>query len=433
MKHLFASIFLASLCAAAVPVVGARTSLPPPVVSRAEAVKAIVEGTPLLKQRLDAFRGDMPPLPLYFDVPQKNQLAPYLEAAFEQGIITANDDRLFQPTRPITNEEVATLHARTIALADVQAAEGIASSVAAGEQWYARPAAILQAHGILTENMGSNQPASRNTVGRMTGQTLALVAGTAPAPAAAVAQSSASAPTSLAAVPQYLPIRLQPLPKPQSSSSVQAATGGQQIAAFGGIPQFIQGQGTEISAGQNGGSVVYAANTTDSTAHIDVNAGSGGGGEINAGSSNAGIDNGPTTFTITIPSQNIGPLTVTNPTDPFTHNGLLEPLKNGVGHLFGNPGGGGKILVYGHSSSYPWDVSPYTKIFRQINKLNPGDDIIIDYNGQQYRYKVSYEETVAASDMSAYQDDGNGEDLILYTCWPPDSITQRYLVHAKPV
>jgi sortase (surface protein transpeptidase) len=45
---------------------------------------------------------------------------------------------------------------------------------------------------------------------------------------------------------------------------------------------------------------------------------------------------------------------------------------------------------------------------------------------------VTYEQAVPAGDMSAYQG-GGSEELILYTCWPPDDIKQRYLVHAKPV
>jgi len=137
-------------------------------------------------------------------------------------------------------------------------------------------------------------------------------------------------------------------------------------------------------------------------------------------------------FAISMPTLGIKDLTVTHPSDPFTTQGLLAPLKYGVGHLFGYPGKGGTILVYGHSSSYPWDVSQYTKIFRGINKLNVGDTISVTYGGNVYNYRITLKQTVPASDMSAYQG-GNGEELILYTCWPPDSISQRYLVHATPI
>ena len=138
-------------------------------------------------------------------------------------------------------------------------------------------------------------------------------------------------------------------------------------------------------------------------------------------------------FSVTIPSANITDLTVTHPSDPFTKEGLLAPLKQGVGHLLGYPGKGGKIMVYGHSSGYPWDPSEYIRIFRQINELKPGDKVYVTYGGEMHVYEVTFEETVPASDTSRFQDNGSGEELILYTCWPPDSIQQRYLVHAIPV
>ncbi len=138
-------------------------------------------------------------------------------------------------------------------------------------------------------------------------------------------------------------------------------------------------------------------------------------------------------FAISMPSIGITDLAVIHPTDPFTSQGVLEPLQNGVGHLFSFPGGGGKILVYGHSSGFPWDKSQYTKIFRKINELKTGDKVYVTYDGKLTVYEVTYEESVPASDTSRYNDDGKGEELILYTCWPPDSISQRYLVHAVPV
>jgi sortase (surface protein transpeptidase) len=50
-----------------------------------------------------------------------------------------------------------------------------------------------------------------------------------------------------------------------------------------------------------------------------------------------------------------------------------------------------------------------------------------------HTYVVREKKTVPAADLTSYQNDGEGEELILYTCWPPDSISQRYLVIADPV
>ncbi len=138
-------------------------------------------------------------------------------------------------------------------------------------------------------------------------------------------------------------------------------------------------------------------------------------------------------FSISIPSIGIVDLTITHPSDPYTQKGVLEPLQNGVGHLFAYPGKGSKIMIYGHSSGYPWDLSKYTKIFRTINEVKEGTKIYVTYDGHLYVYQVSEKRTIPANDRTAFEPDEKGEQLVLYTCWPPDSISQRYLVYATPV
>lgn len=138
-------------------------------------------------------------------------------------------------------------------------------------------------------------------------------------------------------------------------------------------------------------------------------------------------------FSISMPDLGIDDMTITHPIDPFTKDGILSVLTEGVGHLFSYPGGGGKIMIYGHSSSFPWDVSQYTKAFRKVNQLEIGDKIYVTYEGTLHVYEVTHEQTIDAADTSPFNDNGTGEELILYTCWPPDSIAQRYLVHAVPV
>ena len=138
-------------------------------------------------------------------------------------------------------------------------------------------------------------------------------------------------------------------------------------------------------------------------------------------------------FAISIPSLGIVDLTVTHPTDAFSQDGLLSPLKNGVGHLFAYPGENSKVMIYGHSSGYPWDLSQYTKIFRGINKITVGARVYVTYNGKMLVYQVVSKKTIPAEDRSLFEPDSRGEELILYTCWPPDSITHRYTVTAVPV
>lgn len=154
---------------------------------------------------------------------------------------------------------------------------------------------------------------------------------------------------------------------------------------------------------------------------------------ITSGSSGGGIPASAKPFSITIPSLNIDDMSVIHPEDPFTADGVLEPLSRGVGHLLGFPGEGAKVLIYGHSSNVPWDLSVYSKIFRTINQLVIGDLIYVSYNGSLHTYQVTEKRTVAVNDATPYQTNDRGEELILYTCWPPDTIDERYLVFASPV
>lgn len=138
-------------------------------------------------------------------------------------------------------------------------------------------------------------------------------------------------------------------------------------------------------------------------------------------------------FSITIPSLAINDLTVTHPEDPFSQNGVLSVLKDGVGHLFAYPGEGSKVMIYGHSSGFPWDLSKYTKIFRGINKISIGSRIYVTYKKKVFVYQVTEKKTIPAKDGTLFEPDDSGESLMLYTCWPPDSITQRYIVRAVPM
>ncbi len=138
-------------------------------------------------------------------------------------------------------------------------------------------------------------------------------------------------------------------------------------------------------------------------------------------------------FAISVPSIGITDLTVTHPENAFTQEGVLAALKDGVGHLFSYPGAGSKVMIYGHSSGYPWDLSKYTKIFRTINKLEIGARVYVTYDGKLFVYQVTQKATVLAKDRTIFEPDSKGEELILYTCWPPDSISHRLIVSAVPV
>ncbi len=352
------------------------------VITRAEALKLALESDARHQATVAWFKGHMPQMPLFVDVDQRAWYASYIEAAFQEGIITGFDDRTFRPNVSITTEEAVTLLLR--AHDSVNSKKKFQSSNAMenrDSEWFtdALSAAIEKKLISDREVLRLSRPITRGQFADIVYRLHVVEAG------------------NLVAYDRPEPVVPMPSPQPRAVATA--------------VAQPVQYQQT-----------TKAPRATTTVTPDKVSYG-------NAGDlAEFGSDQ---FFSVTIPSLDIRDLVITHPSDPFSSSGILAPLKYGVGHLFSYPGAGGKVLVYGHSSSYPWDVSSYTKIFRTINKLNKGDKVYVTYNGNLYVYEVSYKNTIPAGDTSAFI--GDGEELILYTCWPPDSISQRYLVHAFPV
>lgn len=346
--------------------------------NRAEALKLIVVSQEQHRTRADWFKTHMPPISLFQDVNQSVWYAPYVETGFERRLITGYPDGTFRGGNLLRTEEAVAMLMR--AYGETGGSSGFEQSPFIQNrpgEWFTPHinSAIRRNIVMQTRNqMILGTPISR-------GQFFDMVYRMHTIREQNVASFTGREPLQTASVPRD-PIVRRPV------------NNGGQINA----PQPIQAQRPP------------AATTASSHPHASS-----------------------LPFSVSIPAAGIKDLPIIHPTDPFSSEGVLAPLQHGVGHLFSYPGGGGKIMVYGHSSGYPWDVSQYTKIFREINKLNPGDRIYVTYNSTLYVYEVTFEEAIPAADTSRFNDNGQGEELILYTCWPPDSIAQRYLVHALPV
>jgi len=113
--------------------------------------------------------------------------------------------------------------------------------------------------------------------------------------------------------------------------------------------------------------------------------------------------------------------------------------KYRVGHHKGssNPGGGGNIVLAGHSGgrAYP---------FNDIYYLKPGDLVQLSSNGQIYDYAVS--ENILLDEVgqplakrlenARYIGPTSEEVITMVACWPlsgPDKFKQRIVIRAKPV
>ena len=405
-------LFLIGLCVLMGAVTTAFGAAPKeaPWITREGAVAMLVEARPEWKAEVSAARAHPEPVPIFNDTDNDEWYIPYLEVAFKHGLIEATDfHREFHPGELLRQGDAIALAVRFKANGDktkvpqeeadhplsiplhVQAAYDMGLKlpsplhtwdVVRRAEWYAliSSAGVSHPESIIVTMPPKAQPAANPPVAQLpvTGPAPVVTQPTTPVPTAGYKPTD---PTLQPTTPPAQQITYVPTPQ----------------------PTYVPNPATSHP--------VSSDDPATYPSPADPNDGY---------------------FAIAVPSLGINDLKISHPTDVATQQGLLAPLQTGVGHLFSYPGNGGTVLVYGHSSSYSWDVSEYTKIFRKINALKPGDKVYIAYQGKTFTYEVTFSQTVDATDMSAYQKN-NGEELILYTCWPPDDVKQRYLVHAKPV
>ncbi len=99
-----------------------------------------------------------------------------------------------------------------------------------------------------------------------------------------------------------------------------------------------------------------------------------------------------------------------------------ESLKKGPGHIKGTayPGQVGNCVISGHRTTYG---AP----FRNINELEPGDDIILETAAGDYTYKVTETRIVQPTDLSVLEQ-GTDKRVTLTACHPWYSASQRIIV-----
>lgn len=137
-------------------------------------------------------------------------------------------------------------------------------------------------------------------------------------------------------------------------------------------------------------------------------------------------------YKITIPKLNIINVDV-NFASVYDPTSAMGILKYGLGNYLNAPDSRKKMLLFGHSSGYSWDHSNYKTILKEINRLSNGDRIYINYKEKGYAFEIYNSEIIPASQDHILVQNDHFNELALYTCWPPNSIAQRYVVYGKPV
>jgi LPXTG-site transpeptidase (sortase) family protein len=140
---------------------------------------------------------------------------------------------------------------------------------------------------------------------------------------------------------------------------------------------------------------------------------------------------------LSLPKLNIKNLPVAINVNSYDSKVYLPILESKLAHFKGTslPNHPGNSFIYGHSANEIWArINPNapTTAFTFLNKLDIGDEITIEYDGQIYSYIVERAKIVPPDDISPiYTFNDNIKTVTLMTCWPPGVGTDRLIVIAK--
>lgn len=141
-----------------------------------------------------------------------------------------------------------------------------------------------------------------------------------------------------------------------------------------------------------------------------------------------------TNFSIVIPK--IGASAAISPNiDPENPGEFLPALQHSIAHAKGTvfPGMPGNVYLFAHSADNWWNVGRYNAVFYLLKNLDPGDEIVVFFEGRRYDYVVREKVITDPGNVSFLtKDHGGPAQLILQTCWPPGTTWQRLFVIAEP-
>lgn len=139
-------------------------------------------------------------------------------------------------------------------------------------------------------------------------------------------------------------------------------------------------------------------------------------------------------FSIIVPKVGINAAVAAN-VDPANADEYLEKLKTGVAHAKTSftPDQDGTTYLFSHSTNFDWFVKDVNAVFYLLKNLEKGDNIIVFYEGKQYTYTLRSKRVVSPDNTQYLVPVRGKKQLILQTCWPPGSTTERLLIFADLV
>ena len=111
-----------------------------------------------------------------------------------------------------------------------------------------------------------------------------------------------------------------------------------------------------------------------------------------------------------------------------------KDLSNNLIHYGGTayPGSFGNAVIFGHST-LPLLFNPenYMTIFATLPTLDYGDEILVKFDGINYRYRIEEMIEVVPEDISILEQHFDDSYLTLVTCVPPGTYLRRLIVRAR--
>jgi sortase A len=141
-----------------------------------------------------------------------------------------------------------------------------------------------------------------------------------------------------------------------------------------------------------------------------------------------------TDFAIVVPKIGINaPVTAgVNPANPKEYNQVLNTAVAQSSTSF-TPDKSGTVYLFSHSTNYDWFVKDLNAVFYLVKNLENGDYIVLFYKGVRYTYRTTEKRIVQPGEISYLVPQSGKKNLILQTCWPPGSTSERLLIFADLV
>lgn len=136
-------------------------------------------------------------------------------------------------------------------------------------------------------------------------------------------------------------------------------------------------------------------------------------------------------FSLIIPKIGVNAAVIPS-VNPANTKEYLDILKTGIAHASTSfVPGEGTTYLFSHSTNYDWFAKDLNAVFYHLKNLTEGDTIVVFYKGKQFTYRLTEKRIVKPSEISYLVGVAGDKRLILQTCWPPGSTTERLLIFAE--